>query len=110
MTRSPEPEQERMLLEAVAFAADRLLGPADRARLPEVLVALGEAAAVSRVALVAAQDASGGSPARMEVRHQWMAPGVARLISSAIVAARYAPALSPASTSRPGSAPKRCAF
>lgn len=68
-----------MLLEAVAFAAERLLGPSDLARLPEVLLTLGEAASVSRVALVAAHGAGGGATARMEVRHQWVAPGVARL-------------------------------
>jgi GAF domain-containing protein len=79
MTIRPEPDRERSLLEAVALAADRLLGASDQPRLPEVLLVLGEAAAASRMALVAARDDGSGQPPRMEVRHQWTAPGVARL-------------------------------
>jgi hypothetical protein len=79
MSSSPDPERERTLLEAVAFAAERLLGPSDQARLPEVLLALGQAAGASRVALIAAQNSRSETAPRMEVRHQWTAKGVARL-------------------------------
>ena len=79
MSSSPDPDREHTLLEALALAAERLLGPTDQPRLPEVLAALGQASGVSRVALVAARNGGQGAPPRMEVRHQWTAPGMARL-------------------------------
>jgi hypothetical protein len=79
MTSSQGPDRGHTLLEAVAFAAERLLGPPDQVRMSEVLLVLGRAAGASRVALVAASDASAGLPPRMEVRHQWTAVGVERV-------------------------------
>ena len=79
VTQSQDPGREHTLLEAVALAAERLLGDADPPPVPEVLAALGLAADVSRIALVAARPGGGTSSPRMESRQQWAAPGIARL-------------------------------
>jgi GAF domain-containing protein len=82
MASRSDPSREHALLEAIAFATERLLGPSDQLHLPEVLGALGRAASVSHVVLVAASVDGGPAsamPPRMEVRQQWTATGVARL-------------------------------
>jgi GAF domain-containing protein len=75
---SQEPGSEHSLLAAVAFAADRLLAHSDHPPYAQILEALGRAADMSRIALVAAREAPAGTP-RMESRQQWTAPGIARL-------------------------------
>jgi diguanylate cyclase (GGDEF)-like protein/PAS domain S-box-containing protein len=72
--------QREAVLEAVAYAAARLLGARSwQEEIDEILSRLGEAAAVSRVYLFALSPRPDGGAVATRL-HEWAAPGVARQI------------------------------
>ena len=75
----PAGERGRVLLAVVTAAGERLLRGTGPLPVADVLAMLGEALSASRVALIAARLADEETVPRMDVRHQWCAPGMPRL-------------------------------
>ncbi len=75
----PAGERGRVLLAVVTAAGERLLRGTGPLPVADVLAMLGEALSASRVALIAARFADEETVPRMDVRHQWCAPGMPRL-------------------------------